>query len=90
VAEWSEHWYRAQLQLKPTTLAGYRHALDKHVLPRWGTLPLAAVQHSDVQDWVNGLAQSLSASTVRQTHLVLSGVPREQIGTVPFVSRARA
>ena len=31
VAEWAKHWYDAQLQLKLTTLSGYRHSLDKHV-----------------------------------------------------------
>src|SRR4051794_20057727 len=29
VGEWSVAWFDAQLQLKPTTLSGYRHALDK-------------------------------------------------------------
>jgi integrase len=74
VREWSSSWYSAQEHLKPTTLAGYRHALDKHVLPKWGSYPLPAVSHADVQSWVNDLASGLSPSTVRQTHLVLSGL----------------
>lgn len=73
VAEWAEQWYSAQLQLKPT-LAGYRHALDEHVLPRWGKYPLVAVQHAPLQDWVIDLSKHLLPSTVRQTHLVLSGL----------------
>ena len=74
VAEWAGAWFDAQVQLKPTTLSGYRHALDKHVLPRWGRVRLSDVSHADVQQWVTGLSTWLAPSTVRQTHLVLSGV----------------
>lgn len=74
VAEWAERWYDAQIHLKPTTRSGYRHALDKHVLPRWGTTRLADVGHADVQTWVNQLTTKLSPGSTRQTHLVLSGV----------------
>lgn len=35
VGQLASAWYAAQLQVKPTTLSGYRHNLDKHVLPRW-------------------------------------------------------
>ena len=74
VSEWAETWYAAQLQIKPTTRAGYRLYLDKHVLPRWGTVSLVDVGHADVQRWVNTLAETLAPSTVRQIHLVLGGV----------------
>jgi len=74
VGEWAEHWYEAQIQLKPTTRSGYRHGLDKHVLPRWGTTKLADVGHADVQKWVNELSTRLGPSSTRQTYLVLSGV----------------
>jgi len=36
VNEWAEKWCSTQVQLKRTTRSGYRHSLDKHVLPRWG------------------------------------------------------
>ncbi|WP_198421033.1 site-specific integrase [Cryobacterium sp. TMT1-2-2] len=74
VADWAEQWYEAQVQLKPTTRSGYRHGLDKHVLPRWGTTRLGEVRHADVQAWVSDLSARLAPSTVRQIHLVLSGV----------------
>jgi integrase len=74
VGEWSVAWFDAQVQLKPTTLSGYRHALDKHVLPRWGPVRLLDVAHADVQAWVTGLSTTLRPSAVRQTYLVLSGV----------------
>lgn len=74
VGEWAESWYAAQLLVKPTTLSGYRHSPDKHVLPKWSKLRLTDVTHADVQAWVRKLSSSLAPSTVRQTFLVLSGV----------------
>ena len=74
VKEWGEKWFSAQVQLKPTTRSGYRHSLDKHVIPRWGQTRLGAVAHGDVQEWVNTLSVNLAPSTVRQIHLVLSGI----------------
>lgn len=74
VAEWAPEWLAAQVQLKPTTLSGYRHALDKHVVPRWGRTRLVDVSHAEVQKWVTGLSTTLGPSAVRQTHLALSGV----------------
>jgi integrase len=74
VAEWATHWYDAQLQLKLTTLSGYRHSLDKHVIPTWGTRRLVDVGHADVQAWVTRLSKTLAPSTVRQIYLVLAGL----------------
>ena len=67
-------WFDAQVQVKPTTLSGYRHSLDKHVLPRWGGTAVADISHGDVQEWVRKLNESLGPSMVRQVFLVLSGV----------------
>jgi len=33
VGEWAERCYEAHLQLKATTLSGYRYTLDRHVIP---------------------------------------------------------
>ena len=74
VGEWAGHWYDDQLQLKTTTLSGYRHSLDKHVLPRWGSVRLVEVGHADVQAWVTMLSRTLAPSTVRQVYLVLAGL----------------
>ncbi|TPW74205.1 tyrosine-type recombinase/integrase [Schumannella soli] len=79
IAEWAPQWYAAQLQLKATTLSGYRLSLDRHVVPRWGNYRLADVGHADVQSWVTELSQTLAASTVRQIFLVLSGLMKYAI-----------
>lgn len=75
----AEEWYKAQVQVKPTTLSGYRHSLDKHVLPKWGKYLLTGVNHGDVQEWVYDLGQKLGPSMVRQIHLVLAGVMKYAI-----------
>jgi len=79
IGEWAERWYDAQLQLKATTLSGYRYTLDRHVLPRWGKVRLCELGHADVQSWVTELSKSLAASTVRQIYLVLSGLAKYAI-----------
>jgi integrase len=79
VGEWAEHWYSAQLQLKATTLSGYRYSLDAHVLPRWGGVRLVEIGHADVQAWVARLAMGLAGSTVRQIYLVLAGLTKYAI-----------
>ncbi|MEV0868704.1 tyrosine-type recombinase/integrase [Brachybacterium paraconglomeratum] len=49
--------------------------LDAHVLPRWGNVKLADVQHEDVQAWINALHQAgMAGGTVRKTHGALNGV----------------
>lgn len=79
VGAWAENWYDAQLQLKATTLSGYRYSLDRHVLPRWGTVRLVDIGHADVQAWVTLLAGTLAPSTVRQIFLVLAGLAKYAI-----------
>jgi len=74
VASTAQEWFSAQVRVKPTTLSGYRHSLDKHVLPRWGQVRLVEVRHSAVQTWVGQLTETLGPSMVRQIFLVLSGV----------------
>ena len=74
LAQFAEGWFDSQLQIKPTTRSGYRFALDKHLLPKWGSTPIADVTHGAVQTWVNQLAEKLGPSMVRQIHLVLFGI----------------
>jgi integrase len=74
VSHVAEEWFRAQVQVKPTTRSGYRFHLDKYVLPRWGNIRLVDVRHGDVQAWVGELSTTLGPSMVRQIHLVLAGV----------------
>lgn len=62
----AEDWYSSCLDLKPTTLAGYRQSLNKHILPTWGSRSVGSIGFAEVQAWVSKLASELSASSTRQ------------------------
>jgi integrase len=61
--------------LEKSTQSTYSNVMDDHVLPRWKTIPLAAVEFEDVQAWIAELvASGLSGAHVRKIHFVLAGV----------------
>lgn len=73
VGEWARGWLAGQVQLKPSTQARYRVALERHVFPTWEPVPLASVAYSDVAAWVADLvAGGLAPATVRYAHRVFS------------------
>lgn len=75
VGEVAARWQAAKVNLKPSTRAGYDAMLGDHVLPRWESVPLAALDHEAVQEWVSGLvAAGHSGAHVRNIVGVLSGV----------------
>ncbi|HET9658573.1 MAG TPA: site-specific integrase [Kineosporiaceae bacterium] len=45
-----------------------------HLLPHWGSTPLARIDHSAVQHWVTDLGQRLAPASVAQCHRLMSGV----------------
>jgi integrase len=73
VGEWAARWLDNQVQLKPSTRHRYAILLRIQVLPVWERVPLSAVTHADVGEWVRRMSDAgLAASTVRQAHRVLS------------------
>lgn len=70
----AEAWYSSCLNLKPTTLAGYRQSLNKHILPRWGARSIGSIEFAEVQAWVSELSKELSASSTRQILYNLSSI----------------
>ena len=73
VGEWSPQWLARQVQLKPTTMVRYEVALRRQILPRWESVPLAKITHSDVSSWVHSLTdEGLAPATIRYAHRVLS------------------
>lgn len=61
------------MQLKPSTRYRYASLLRSQILPVWGRVPLAAVAHADVGEWVRRMSQAgLAPSTIRQAHRVFS------------------
>lgn len=70
VAPWAADWLAAQTHLKPSTRARYAGIVDKHIVPRWGTTPLAKIGHADVQTWVAGI--DLAPRSVLYVHRVFA------------------
>lgn len=76
VGQLSASWLAVKrARVKPKTLAGYQGLMDGLVLPRWGTVPVAAVTGADIEKWVAEMTtRGLSASRTRQAYQVLKGV----------------
>lgn len=73
VGEWAKRWLDNQVHLKPSTRERYASLLRMQVLPVWERVPLSAVTHADVGEWVRRMSQAgLAPSTVRQAHRVFS------------------
>lgn len=73
VGEWAVRWLDNQAQLKPSTRQRYDSLLRMQELPVWARVPLSAVTHVDVGEWVRRMTQAdLAPSTVRQAHRVFS------------------
>jgi len=74
VGEWGEKWLAGRVDVKPKRLAGYE-SLWRCVEPTWQRVPLCAVSHSDVVEWLAKLhAAELSTSRMRQAHSLLSSM----------------
>lgn len=67
---WADKWLATQGHLKPSTRARYEGILTKHVLPRWGRVPLGKISHADVAEWVSGIR--LAPASVQYVHRVLA------------------
>lgn len=77
VATWAESWYTTTAPLKPSTRHGYRKALNRRVLPRWGERPLGSIDRAKVWAWVAELTdEGLSPRPDPQRRLGLRSGPR--------------
>jgi hypothetical protein len=76
VARWADKWFGAvHPTLKPKTAASYESLLRSRVLLSLGHRRISKLKPSDVQDWIGKLqADRLSASRIRQAHVVLRQV----------------
>jgi hypothetical protein len=73
VGDWAARWLADQVQLKPSTRFRYGSLLRNQILPVWERVPLSAVTHADVGEWVRRMSEAaLSPATVRQAHRVFS------------------
>lgn len=75
VAELLEHWLKLkEPDLRYKTRIGYRHSIDAHINPCFGTRPLKKVTVADIERWQHdlGATQGLSGSTVHQARTILN------------------
>jgi integrase len=55
VTEWVNRWFPA-LDLEPSTLANYRYLIEVHILPAFGTRPLASLTSEEISTWEQRIA----------------------------------
>lgn len=73
--EYVRDWQSAQVHHRPSTAASTADRLRLHLLPRFGDVPLIAIQRSDAQAWVKALsAQGLAPSYVEGLYRLLAQV----------------
>lgn len=75
LADWVSRWAPTTVDLRPTTRALNLGVVRNHLLPRFGTWPIAAIRTSDVTTMVaeEVAAAKLSASAIRR-HAIVLGV----------------
>jgi integrase len=59
---------------RPSTRARYRSALDLHLLPAFGSVPLSDITPERLRRWIAGATAASAAATVRKNHAVLHQV----------------
>lgn len=63
VGEWWGEWFPVQ-RYRPNTRESYEQHWRKHIGPRWGSTPLAAIRPLKMEEWINSLRDRYAASTV--------------------------
>jgi len=69
----TEKWYtRAAKHVRPSTLAGYRYCLDRHILPALTGYQLRQLSRTVVQEWIDKLPTPDAAARSRRVlHIIL-------------------
>ncbi|MDQ2727351.1 MAG: site-specific integrase [Actinomycetota bacterium] len=82
-AEWAELWWATTVRLRPTTRRGYWQILHNHVLPYFGSRPLAGIDHMDVERFIAAklAAGDLGAKKVRDCVSVVSLVMKAAVAS---------
>ncbi len=79
-ATWAERVFSATVDLRPSTRARDESYYRNHVEPTFGSMPLGAIDHLTVREWIAALAASgLAPATVHKCHQVLAKVMRAAV-----------
>ena len=68
--EWCRRYHKAWTDGKPSSVLSMESQLTKHILPRFGSLPLDAVDETAVQEFVAGLKRATFKLTKRNGSLI--------------------
>jgi len=74
VDEWSQVWLATKAHLRPRTREKYESALRVWVIPRWGRVPLSAITHADLVQWIAEIHTDRSPAHTRHTLTVMSQI----------------
>ncbi len=74
----AELWLAARND-EMTTAARDASIMKNHVLPQWGALPLAKIDHMAVQAWVSQLGRRYSPATVAECHRLTAAVMKSAV-----------
>lgn len=70
---WASQWLATTAHLQPKTRSGYESIVSKHLMPEFGAVPLAAIDHPRVLAFLSTLAgNGMGRGTVRNVRDVLS------------------
>lgn len=76
-AAWAEQWAATTHHLRPSSRARTEGILERHLLPRFGRVPLAAITTTDVRAFVSELVGAgLAAGSVQRIYAVLRSILR--------------
>jgi len=74
---WAEDWWATTVKLLPNTRRGYWLLLHNHVLPRFGSWPMASIDYMDVERFIaDKLKAGHSKKHVREMVTVISLIMR--------------
>jgi len=78
--EWAERWWSTTVNLRPSSRARDDSLYRNHVGPVFAAVPLAAINHLAVCEWIAGLsARGFAPTTVHKCHQILAKIMRAAV-----------
>ncbi|GAA1103466.1 tyrosine-type recombinase/integrase [Nesterenkonia jeotgali] len=76
------HRFLSGLDVKHSTLLGYRSAIDAQIMPRWGDVPLKAIATSDIKGWLVAMQRGNPDARLKRERDGLSSGSARKTGQV--------
>lgn len=70
-AEWAERWYSTKHDLKPAVRQSYGSILTSHLVPEFGDMPVASIDHPAILAFLSEMATRRKPKTVKNSRDVL-------------------